>query len=106
MPKGLHDMNEPLRRVVTIANPQGLHIRPAAAFAELAQRFEAKVTVSREGQTVDGKFWPDLLLLAAEQGTQLLLEVQGPDAADAVDPLADQLAAVLEETSPAVPPQG
>jgi phosphotransferase system HPr (HPr) family protein len=106
MPKGVPDMNEPLRRVVTIANPQGLHIRPAAAFAELAQRFEAKVTVSREGQSVDGKFWPDLLLLAAEQGTQLLLEVEGPDAAEAVEPLADQLAAILEESSAAAPPQG
>jgi phosphotransferase system HPr-like phosphotransfer protein len=55
---------------------------------------------------VDGKFWPDLLLLAAEQGTQLLLEVEGPDAAEAVEPLADQLAAILEESSAAAPPQG
>lgn len=104
MPKGVYEMTEPLRRVVTIANPQGLHIRPAAAFAELAQRFEAKVTVSREGQSVDGKFWPDLLLLAAEQGTELILEVEGPDAPDALEALADQLAAVFEESSPTAPP--
>ncbi len=68
MPIGVQEMSEPLRRVVTVANPQGLHIRPAAAFAELAQRFEANVRVSRNGQTVDGKFWPELLLLAAEMG--------------------------------------
>lgn len=92
----------PLRRVVTVANPQGLHIRPAAAFAELAARFESRVAVSREGQTVDGKFWPDLLMLAAEHGTALTLEVDGKDAADALEALAQLLASKFED-EPAAP---
>ena len=106
MAKDAESMTEPLKRIVTITNPQGLHVRPAAAFAELAQRFEAKVTVSRQGQVVDGKFWPDLLLLAAEAGTDLLLEVDGRDAADALDALAEQLAMVFEDESPSLPPKG
>ncbi len=88
---------EPLRREVTVANPQGLHIRPAAAFAELAARFEANVTVSRDGgERVNGKLWPDLLLLAAEQGTRLIIEVQGRDATDAIDALARAISSVFE----------
>jgi phosphocarrier protein HPr len=106
MSKGVQTMSGPLRRVVTITNPQGLHIRPAAAFAEVAQRFEAKVTVSRSDQTVDGKFWPSLLLLAAEQGTDLTLEADGPDAAEMLDALTEQLAVVFDDESPAVPPKG
>jgi len=96
--------NGPLRRTVVVTNPQGLHVRPAAAFAELAARFESKVTVSRgDGQPVDGKFWPDLLLLAAEKGTTLELEVDGRDAAQAIDALAKALAEFHEDESPVQP---
>lgn len=87
----------PLRRVVTVGNPQGLHVRPAAAFAELAARFECKVSVMRDDTAVDGKFWPDLLLLAAEQGTQLTLVVDGPGAPEALEALARQLSEAFEE---------
>lgn len=90
---------ETLTREVTVVNPQGLHIRPAAAFAELAARFEANVTVSRDGgERVNGKLWPDLLLLAAEKGAKLLLEVEGRDASDALEALAKLLSTY--ETEP------
>jgi phosphocarrier protein len=84
-------MSGPVRRVVTVANPQGLHMRPAAAFAELASRFEANITVSRNQQTVDGKNWMDLLLLAAEGGHEINIEATGRDAGEAVDALASFL---------------
>jgi phosphocarrier protein HPr len=90
-----------LRRIVTVINPQGLHVRPAAAFAELAARYESRVTVSRDGgEAVNGKFWPDLLMLAAEKGTPLVLEVAGRDAPDALDALARLLGSVYEEDQP------
>lgn len=96
--------NGPLRRTVVVKNPQGLHARPAAAFAGLAARFESRVTVAKaEGERVDGKFWPDLLMLAAEQGTALELEVEGPDAPDAIDMLAQALAEFHEDESPVQP---
>jgi phosphotransferase system HPr (HPr) family protein len=94
----------PLRRTVVVKNPQGLHVRPAAAFAGLAARFESRVTVSKgDGERVDGKFWPDLLLLAAEQGTKLELEVDGPDAMKAIEPLAQALAEFREDETPVQP---
>ena len=87
-------MTQTLRRTVTIANPNGLHMRPAAAFAELAAKFNSSVKLARDTQTVDGRNWLELLLLAAEPGTELTLEVAGPDAAQAIDALAKQLASV------------
>ena len=102
-PQGADVMTGPLKRVVTVTNPQGLHIRPAAAFAELASRFESKVTVSKSEEAVDGKFWPSLLMLAAERGTDLLLEVEGRDAPDALDALAALLSSVFEEAPPVDP---
>src|SRR2546421_10570359 len=100
--EGPRPMSGPLRRDVMIANPEGFHMRPAAAFAELASRFESKVTVSCGGESVDGKFWPDLLLLAskATQGASLTLEVDGRDAAAAIEALARQLASLFDEQPP------
>jgi phosphocarrier protein HPr len=92
--KGLEPMMETLRRSVRIANPNGLHMRPAAAFAELAAQFDSSVKLGRDAQTVDGKNWLELLLLAAEPGTELMLEVSGPDAPKAIEALAQQLASV------------
>jgi phosphocarrier protein len=84
---------------VVITNPQGFHMRPMAAFAQLAARFESSVKVSREGQSVNGKSILDLMLLAASQGTELTLEVAGPDAPHAMDALVTLLKTPAEEES-------
>ncbi len=91
---------EALRRSVMIRNPQGFHVRPAAAFAEAAGRFQCKVTLRNGEQQVDGRRVLDLLMLGAAPGTELTLEVQGPDAAAAMEVLADILAA----PEPPLPP--
>jgi phosphocarrier protein HPr len=75
---------EPLQRLFTVADPQGLHMRPAAAFAKLARQFKSNVTVRRDDRSVNGKSQLDLMLLAAEPGAQLVLEISGEDAADAL----------------------
>jgi phosphotransferase system HPr (HPr) family protein len=85
-------MNDtPNQRRVVLANPNGLHMRPSAAFVELASKFQSNVTVSRPGCSVNGKSIWDLLLLGAEHGTELTLEVIGPDAPEALDALAELL---------------
>ena len=81
------------RQPVRICNPQGLHMRPAAAFATLARSFTATVTVWSHEQSVNGKSFIDLIMLAAECGTELVLEVSGDDAESALAALADLLAA-------------
>lgn len=82
----------PLRRTVTITNPHGLHLRPLQAFVELASRFQSVVRVQRDREEpVDGKSMFSLLLLAAEQGCEVTVEVDGPDAPAALEALADLL---------------
>lgn len=88
---------EPLRQTVVISNPQGFHLRPMGAFAQLAARFESSVKVSREGQSVNGKSILDLMLLAAVQGTELTIEVAGPDAQAALDALINLLKTPTED---------
>lgn len=95
---------EPLVQKVVITNPQGFHMRPMAAFAQMASRFESSVKVSREGQSVNGKSILDLMLLAAAQGTELTLEVAGSDARTALDALLNVLKTPTEEdpSSPSI----
>jgi phosphocarrier protein HPr len=91
---------ESLSKKVVVSNPQGFHMRPMAAFAQLAARFQSSVKVSREGQSVNGKSILDLMLLAAAQGTELTLEVAGPDAQSALDALVNLLRKPAEEEAP------
>src|SRR5438270_13040092 len=82
---------ETLQRRVTIVNPQGFHMRPQSLFVQRANQFASTVSLSRGDQRVNGKSQWELMLLAAEPGTELLLEVNGPDAAAALDGLAEIL---------------
>jgi phosphotransferase system HPr (HPr) family protein len=92
-PSAANQSAGPLKRTVVITNPQGLHMRPLQAFVELASRFQSGVRVQRGGQDpVDGKSMLSLMLLGAEQGTQLTVEVEGPDGPAALDALVDLLA--------------
>jgi phosphocarrier protein HPr len=83
----------PLRQAVRITNPQGFHLRPKAAFAELASRFQSNVAVHWDGRTWNGKSMWDLMLVAAPQDDEVVVEVEGPDAAEALAALV----AVLSE---------
>ena len=75
-------------RSVTIINKKGLHVRPAAAFAQAAAKFKAAVKITKDGRTVNGKSSLELLMIAAVPGTRLVISAEGEDAAQAVESLA------------------
>jgi phosphocarrier protein len=75
-------------RTVTVVNQLGMHARAAARFVHTAARFQARITVSRQGREMDGKSIMGLLLLAAARGTSVTIAADGPDEGDAVDALA------------------
>jgi phosphotransferase system HPr (HPr) family protein len=77
-----------IHREVTVRNRLGLHARAAARFVHAANRFHSRVTVSRDGRTMDGKSILGILLLAASQGTALDLGAEGDDEDAAVAALA------------------
>lgn len=77
-----------MQRPIEIVNELGLHARAAARFVELANRFQSKVELQRDGETVDGKSILGILTLAAPRGTKLVLLTDGPDEGEAMDALA------------------
>jgi phosphotransferase system HPr (HPr) family protein len=78
-------------RSVVLANPMGLHARPATLFVQAANSFQSRIRVRKDAQVVDGKSIMEILTLAAEQGTPLIVEADGPDAEQAVEALANLL---------------
>ena len=105
LPSGSGMADEPIRRRVVIANPLGLHLRPAMAFAQLAQGYESRVRVRYEDKEADGKSQLDLILLVVMPGGEVDVEVSGRDAAEAMAALVRVLAAQDAEGL-APPPKG
>ena len=64
---------------VTIINKLGLHARASAKFVSTAARFQSRIDVSKEAHSINGKSIMGIMLLAANQGSELLLEIEGPD---------------------------
>ncbi len=77
-----------VRKEVRVANPLGLHIRPAYLIARLASRYESSIEIIKDGQSVNGKSVLEILMLAATQDTLLTIVARGRDAVQAVEALA------------------
>lgn len=76
-----------IERAVSIVNQLGLHARPAAEFVKVAARFGSGVIVRKDAMEVNGKSIMGMMMLAAEQGSQLTIVCDGEDAAAALDAL-------------------
>jgi len=72
-------------RVVEIVNERGLHARASAKFVKLAATFDAEVTVTRDGTTVDARSIMGLMMLAAGLGSTIEIAAEGPEAKPALD---------------------
>ena len=73
---------------VILPTENGLHARPATKFVEAASRYTSEITVAKDSMVVDGKSVIEILTLAAEQGTRLVITAEGEDAEEAVETLA------------------
>lgn len=71
-------------RKIEIKNKLGLHARAAALLVQTANRFSAQITISKDGQTADGRSIMGVLTLAATQGSKIQVEAVGDDAEQAV----------------------
>ncbi len=69
---------------LVLKNKYGLHARPATLFAETASGFRSEITVTKDGQDVNGKSIFGLMMLAAEAGSTLRVRAVGEDSEEAV----------------------
>jgi len=69
-----------IEKELTVMNPQGLHARPAALFVQIASKYDAKVTVKKGEDSVNGKSIMGVLMLGAEHQSKIIVIAEGDDA--------------------------
>jgi phosphocarrier protein HPr len=86
-----------IKKQVTIINKLGLHARAAAKFVTMASQFESKIQIARDHQEVNGKSIMGVMMLAASQGTDIIISVAGPDEEEALAELEKLIADRFQE---------
>jgi phosphotransferase system HPr (HPr) family protein len=82
-----------------VADPAGLHARPAARFVQAASRFESHIVIRHAGHEADAKSLIALLGLAIRPSSEIVLAANGPDADAALTALTTELAPYLGTTN-------
>ncbi len=78
-----------IEKEITVINRLGLHARPAAMFVRIASRYRSEIWVEKEGEQINGKSIMGLMMLAAGQGSKLLIRCEGPDADRAMEEIEE-----------------
>ena len=80
-----------------IVNKLGLHARAAAKLTHLASNYQSDIWISRSGRRVNAKSIMGVMMLAAGQGTAVLIEAEGADAEQAIAALTKLIADKFSE---------
>jgi len=80
-----------IEKDVFIRSPQGLHARPAALFVQIASKYDAQLTIAKDGETINGKSIMGILMLGAQQNTSIRLMAEGDDAEPMIKELEEFL---------------
>ena len=83
-------------REFTVTNKLGIHARPAAQFVKTASTFSCEIQVEKDDEQADGKSIMGLMMLAAGNGSILIITTEGDDADEALDALGALIARNFE----------
>ena len=86
-----------IEKQLEVVNLLGLHARATARFVRAASRFKSKITVTKDGTTIDGKSILGLLFLAASAGSHITIAASGEDEEEAIESLSTLVAGGLGE---------
>ena len=74
-----------IKTSISISNKLGLHARASAKLTKLAGSFESDVFMSRNDRRVNAKSIMGVMMLAAGMGSEVQIEADGADEAQAID---------------------
>ena len=84
-------------REFTVTNKLGIHARPAAQFVKTASRYSCDIQVEKDDEQADGKSIMGLMMLAAGNGSVLIVTAEGDDADEALDAIGSLVERNFEE---------
>lgn len=85
------------QKELTINNKYGLHARPAAQFVKTSNRYSADIWVEKDDERVNGKSIMGLMMLAAGQGSRILVTAEGQDETEAITALETLISSGFDE---------
>lgn len=77
-----------ISRKVTIANQNGIHVRPSKIIAAALAGYPGKISVSKDDYTINSISAMNLLSMALIENDQITITVEGEDEALIIDKLA------------------
>lgn len=77
-----------LQQEIEIINKLGLHARASAKLTQMAGKFQSEIWITRNDRRVNAKSIMGVMMLAANKGSTVTLETNGPDEAEALSALA------------------
>lgn len=87
-----------IKKTVIVKNKFGLHARPAAMLVTTASKFESEFFIAKDGMRVNGKSIMGVMMLAAEMGAELTLELDGPDEKQAMAAIVKVIESGFDES--------
>jgi phosphocarrier protein HPr len=81
-----------IAREFLIVNQRGLHARASAKFVQLADSFNATISVEKDGIKVGGTSIMGLMMLAASPGCAIRVTASGPQAEEAIAAIEELIA--------------
>ncbi|KRG46944.1 phosphocarrier protein HPr [Stenotrophomonas panacihumi] len=88
-----------LERELTVSNRLGLHARATAKLVQVLSSFRCNATLAAKGREVNAKSIMGVMLLAAGQGTAVVVRVDGEDEAAALQALVELFERRFDEDS-------
>ena len=87
-----------IAKIAVVNNPLGIHARPAALLVQEAAKFAADIFFSKgDASHINGKSIMGVMMLAAEQGSEVTVEAEGADEEAAVAKMVELLQSNFED---------
>ena len=77
-----------IERELVVTNKWGIHARAAAQIVKVASQYNSEIKINKDGSLVNAKSILDIMTLECPQGSKLQVVAKGPDAAEALEALA------------------
>ncbi|AKC78967.1 MULTISPECIES: HPr family phosphocarrier protein [Xanthomonas] len=88
-----------LERELIVSNRLGLHARATAKLVQTLSSYRSNATLAAKGREVNAKSIMGVMLLAAGQGTSVVVRLDGEDEAQALQALVDLFERRFDEDS-------
>ena len=86
-----------IEREIPVTNTLGLHARASAKLVQLLSGYRSSAKMVAKGREIDAKSIMGVMMLAAGQGSTVLMKIDGEDEAQAMDAVVDLFARNFDE---------